>query len=33
MKKVDIISDGYKMMKIGTLLVDYEKFEGQACVF
>lgn len=33
MNKVDIILDGYKMMKIGMLLVDFKKLEEQTCVF
>ena len=33
MKKVDIIPDGYKMMKIRTRPVDWEKLEVQTCAF
>ena len=31
--EVGVIPDRYKMIKLGTLPVDWEKLEGQICVF
>ena len=33
MSKVGVILDGYKMLKMGALPVDWEKLEAQICVF
>jgi hypothetical protein len=33
MSEVGVIADGYKMMKMGVLPVDWGKLEAQICVF
>ena len=33
MSEVGVILDGYKMIKMGALPVDWKKLEAQICVF
>ena len=33
MGEVEVIPDGYKMIKMGAPSVDWEKLEAQICVF